>query len=253
MPQSYLIARQTRKDPSKLFPWDAPIPQLPPPEDGTEDVGRVQVENYVVTAMATCPKLGRYTQRLARAHTNKSKGSKFSSTRYKILDPRATTLVFYSGNKVIAGTKSASLSLLAHHSFNKLISGIVGVRSTRDHSFKIQNIVSSCHYGYKVDIEAVARAYPDQFSYDPKLFPGARGRLENLTTSVLLFSSGNGVITGAKAEREIIETFTTINAMIRPYFLERSYPTCPKTTKYNSVNKYIDKYGSLKTKASKTR
>lgn len=233
MPQSYLIARQARKDPSKLFPWDAPIPQLPAPIGVKHDVARVQVENYVVTAMGTSPKLSAFTAKLARTHSGKNKGSKFSSTRYKIRKPRATTLVFYSGNKVIAGTKSASLSLLAHHSFNALISRIIGIRSTRDHSFKIQNIVSSCHYGFAVDVQAVADRYPNEFSYDPKLFPGARGRLEDLPTSVLLFSSGNGVITGAKNELEVVTTFNKINSMIQPFLGERTYPKKEKTTKYN--------------------
>lgn len=241
MPQSYLIARQARKDPTGLYPWDMPIPQLPTPCKGDDiDVARVQVENYVVTAKGTAPELSEFTSKLARTHSSKNKGSKFSSTRYKIRKPRATTLVFYSGNKVIAGTKSASLSLLAHHSFNALISRIIGIRSTRDHSFRIQNIVSSCHYGYEVDVQAVADKYPNEFSYDPKLFPGARGRLNDLPTSVLLFSSGNGVITGAKTELEAVTTFNRVNAMIKPFFGKRSYPKKTKTTKYNIDKNMLD-------------
>ena len=65
-------------------------------------------------------------------------------------------------------------------------------------------MVASCHYGYNIDIPKLSEKKADVFSYDPKLFPGARGKIPGHKTSILLFSSGNGVITGAKIEDEIV-------------------------------------------------
>lgn len=109
-------------------------------------------------------------QSIARARARDSKTNKaprrckFSSRRYKIRNPRATTLKFDSGNQVIAGPKSSSLSLLAFHSFNKLLANLAGVRSTGAHSFRIQNMVSSCHFGYTIDLKKLAEEHSSEFS-----------------------------------------------------------------------------------------
>ena len=78
------------------------------------------------------------------SHNPTPNKKKFSSVRYKSRRPRATTLLFTSGNQVVAGTKSQSQALLAHHSFTRIVSSVLG-ESTRTERFCIQNIVASCH------------------------------------------------------------------------------------------------------------
>jgi len=58
--------------------------------------------------------------------------------------------------------------------------------------------------GYGIDISLLSKKRGDLFSWDPNLFPGARAKLVDHGTSVLLFTSGNGVITGAKCEEDIV-------------------------------------------------
>tara|TARA_B100001057_G_scaffold413550_1_gene430158 strand:+ start:455 stop:604 length:150 start_codon:yes stop_codon:yes gene_type:complete len=48
--------------------------------------------------------------------------------------------------------------------------------------------------GYGIDISLLSKKRGDLFSWDPNLFPGARAKLVDHGTSVLLFTSGNGVM-----------------------------------------------------------
>ena len=92
--------------------------------------------------------------------------------------------------------------------------------------------MASCHYGYNLDLEALSENCASNFSWDPKLFPGARGKIEGHPTSMLLFTSGNGVITGAKNEEDIVKAFNTTYHMIKPYFKEKSEPHADKGSRY---------------------
>ncbi len=94
-------------------------------------------------------------------------------------------------------------------------------------------MVASCHYGYDIDIAELSSQKANIFSWDPKLFPGARGKLDGHKTSILLFTSGNGVITGAKTEEEIVKAFDAAYHTIKPFFLKKSNPHSDKGARYS--------------------
>tara|TARA_B100001094_G_C18187728_1_gene804980 strand:- start:3707 stop:4048 length:342 start_codon:yes stop_codon:yes gene_type:complete len=109
MPVSYLIKRAFELG-QPVAPWDSNIPVLPPLLDGEEDRRLLKVENIVTTSSSRSKALKRLTSK----HTPSSKGkcgkkrkddNKFSSLRFKSREPWATTLLFSSGNQVVAGTK----------------------------------------------------------------------------------------------------------------------------------------------------
>lgn len=230
MPSSYLISMAT---PEQLAPWDRAIPVLKPLPQDKEDRRKVHIENLVTTSRSTKKELKRLAKTPLRRDGDHKKGSKFCSRRLKSRNPHATTLIFPSGNQVIAGTNSQSEALLAHVSFSLIIASMIDTMSEAG-DFKIQNIVASCHVGFVVDIKRLSENLAHIFSWDPKLFPGARAKATEFGTSVLLFSSGNGVITGAKCERQIIQTFEWVYGIVEPYFGEISIPKKPKGTRYDS-------------------
>lgn len=198
--------------------------------DDVEDRRHLKIENFVTTSSSSCSKLRDLNKKHALSYSNgKSKkkvGSKFSSVRFKSRRPSATTLVFGSGNQVHAGTKSYSQALLAHYTFITIISDLLGTKSTQAERFRIQNIVASCHYGYEIDLEKLSKERAEEFSWDPKLFPGARGKVQGLKTVTLLFSSGNGVITGAKTEEEIVRAFHRTYHIVKVCFYPKSSQFC---------------------------
>ena len=230
MPSSYLIRRAS---PDQLAPWDRAIPVLRPLPKGSIDRRKVHIENLVTTSRSSNKHLKRLAKTPQRREGESKKGSKFCSRRLKSRRPHATTLIFPSGNQVIAGTNSQSEALLAHISFSLIISSMIKTMSEAG-QFTIQNIVASCHVGYEIDIPSLSQSLAGTFSWDPKLFPGARAKATDFGTSVLLFSSGNGVITGAKCERQIIQTFEWVYELIKPFFGKESEPKKPKGTRYDS-------------------
>ncbi|MBS3816881.1 MAG: TATA-box-binding protein [Candidatus Thermoplasmatota archaeon] len=66
---------------------------------------------------------------------------------------------------------------------------------------KIENIVASSSIGGELDLWEVHEALDDS-EYDPDSFPGLIFKLEEPKTSLLLFSSGKVVCTGAVAVEE---------------------------------------------------
>ena len=68
---------------------------------------------------------------------------------------------------------------------------------------KIENVVASASLEHRVDITAVAKAFPTT-KYRPKVFAGLLFRLKRPKTAILIFSSGKMVCTGARSEREAV-------------------------------------------------
>lgn len=67
---------------------------------------------------------------------------------------------------------------------------------------KIQNIVATVDLGRRVDLEGLVAEF--DLDFEPEQFPGAIMRLrESCVATVLIFSSGKAVITGAKTYDEI--------------------------------------------------
>ena len=50
-----------------------------------------------------------------------------------------------------------------------------------------------------------------------------------------MFTSGNGVITGAKTEDEIVKAFDATYHLIKPWFREKSNPHCDKGKRYKNA------------------
>ena len=67
---------------------------------------------------------------------------------------------------------------------------------------KIENVVASASLEHRIDIKAVAKAFPTT-KYQPKVFPGLVFRLKRPKTATLIFSWGKMVCTGARKEEDV--------------------------------------------------
>ena len=237
MPSTYLINKAARENPERLAHFDRHIPTLTPLARGREDRRKLQVENVVSTSSSREPLLAALAkhQRCGKKKQSTRKVSKFLALRLKCVSPRATTLCFSTGNQVIAGPKSPSSALLAHLMFNLMIARIIRKRTSGACKFRIQNIVASAHFGHALDIARLSKTFPAEFSYDPRLFPGSRGRINGCKTSFLLFKSGNAVITGARTEQHTVDGFNTIFNRVGEFLGNKTDPHADKGARFDAA------------------
>ena len=117
MTTSYLI-NQAYKKGQQIAPWDQTIPLLPPLKNGEEDRRLLKIENIVTTSSSKSLALKKLTKKHTcssskkKINNKKKDDNKFSSLRFKSRDPWATTLLFSSGNQVVAGTKVGVVVLI---------------------------------------------------------------------------------------------------------------------------------------------
>ncbi len=74
---------------------------------------------------------------------------------------------------------------------------------------KIENVVASASLEHRIDIKAVAKAFPTT-KYQPKVFPGLVFRLKRPKTATLIFNSGKMICTGARSEREALRALRNV-------------------------------------------
>ncbi len=66
----------------------------------------------------------------------------------------------------------------------------------------IVNVVATVKLGRDINLRRILEKIP-QAEYDPRRFPGLVYRLDKPKTAILIFGSGNMVITGAKTEASV--------------------------------------------------
>ena len=117
--------------------------------------------------------------------------------------PKTATLIFSSGSLVCTGAKSGRESRRAIMKIVKELkkAGII-ILSKPD--FKVVNIVASASLGGKVDLEKTVVTLRKTM-YEPEQFPGLIYRMDEPKVVILIFASGNLVVTGAKKDQDVYD------------------------------------------------
>jgi transcription initiation factor TFIID TATA-box-binding protein len=125
----------------------------------------------------------------------------FPGLVYRLKKPRTATLIFSSGKMVCTGAKSERQSKKA---VMKVVEDLkkIGIIITGKPDIQIQNIVASAGLGGTIDLEKTTYSL-EKTMYEPEQFPGLIYRMNDPKVVILLFTSGNLVITGAKKEEEV--------------------------------------------------
>jgi transcription initiation factor TFIID TATA-box-binding protein len=125
----------------------------------------------------------------------------FPGLVYRLKKPKTATLIFSSGKMVCTGAKSERQSKKA---VMKVLEDLKksGIVITGKPDIKIQNIVASAGLGGTIDLEKTTYSL-EKTMYEPEQFPGLIYRMNDPKVVILLFTSGNLVITGAKKEEEV--------------------------------------------------
>ena len=127
----------------------------------------------------------------------------FPGLVFRLKRPKTATLIFSSGKMVCTGARSGNESRRA---IMKVVRELKkgGLIILGKPSFKVVNIVASASLGGKVDLEQVVVRIR-QTMYEPEQFPGLIYRMDKPKVVILVFASGNLVITGAKEEQDVYD------------------------------------------------
>lgn len=131
----------------------------------------------------------------------------FPGVAYRATEPKASFLIFASGNANCVG---ASTIEDANGAIEKLTEELQGLGYDVDEpEVEVQNMVASIDFQRNFDLEEIAVNFRHA-EYNPEVFPGLVFRIEGTSVSVLLFVQGEGVCVGAKCEDEIEEAIDKV-------------------------------------------
>jgi len=132
----------------------------------------------------------------------------FPGLVYRLKKPKTATLIFRSGKMVCTGAKSERQSKKA---VMKVLEELKksGIVNNGRPEIQIQNIVASAGLGGTIDLEKTTYSL-EKTMYEPEQFPGLIYRMNDPKVVILLFTSGNLVITGAKKEEEVYRAVTVL-------------------------------------------
>jgi transcription initiation factor TFIID TATA-box-binding protein len=127
----------------------------------------------------------------------------FPGLVFRLRRPKTATLIFSSGKMVCTGARSGKESRTAIMKVVKeLKKGGIIILGKPD--FKVVNIVASASLGGNVDLEKTVVTLRHAM-YEPEQFPGLIYRMDEPKVVILIFASGNLVITGAKKEKDVYD------------------------------------------------
>jgi len=127
----------------------------------------------------------------------------FPGLVFRLKRPKTATLIFSSGKMVCTGARSGKESRTAIMKVVKELKK-AGIIILSKPSFKVVNIVASASLGGNVDLEKTVVTLRKTM-YEPEQFPGLIYRMDEPRVVILIFASGNLVVTGAKVEQDVFD------------------------------------------------
>jgi len=180
---------------TKLLPYTKPI---------------INIVNVVATA-STNQKLDLYKIQKKFPHVEYNP-EQFPGAVFRIKIPKASILIFRTGNMVCTGTKSEDMAKkavkLAVQQLRKK-----GIKIKKAPVVAVQNIVASINLGGRIHLEQAARTLPRSM-YEPEQFPGLIHRMIHPKVVLLIFFTGKCVCAGAKSENDVFHSVNNLHSML---------------------------------------
>ncbi|BFU23772.1 transcription initiation factor TFIID, putative [Entamoeba histolytica HM-3:IMSS] len=126
---------------------------------------------------------------------------RFAGAIMRISSPKSTALIFQTGKIVCTGTRSIEESKIASKKYAKIIKKIG--YPIHYSNFNVQNIVGSCDVKFQIALRTLVDSYLAFCQYEPEVFPGLVYRMASPKVTLLVFSTGKVVLTGAKDEESL--------------------------------------------------
>ncbi|MCH7567981.1 MAG: TATA-box-binding protein [Nanoarchaeota archaeon] len=172
----------------------------------------LKVQNIVATASLGKPVS---LTKLARMHSGNTEYNpeQFPGLVLRVKKPKSAVLVFSSGNLVCTGTKSVRQ---VREVISQVITQLakIGVKITEKPKITVQNIVASGSINVDLNLNLLALEL-ENTEYEPEQFPGLVYKLDNPTTTFLLFSNGKLVCTGTKNRQQLEDAMYQLNKNVK--------------------------------------
>ncbi|XP_052754751.1 uncharacterized protein LOC113510519 [Galleria mellonella] len=199
--------------PQTVNPHNA-MTALTPMSSGTKQAeNSIKLQNCVSTVSLGCEL--ELLDIYCRTRFSEYNPARFRGVVMKILEPRATALVFRSGKIVCTGARNEHDSYIAARKFARIIQKLGFPAKFLD--FKIQNFIATADLRFPIRLEALQQAHGQFTSYEPELFPGLVYRMVRPRVVLLIFVNGKIVFTGGKTRNEIHEALDIIYPILRSY------------------------------------
>jgi len=172
----------------------------------------LKVQNIVATASLGKPVS---LTKLAKQHASNTEYNpeQFPGLVLRIKKPKSAVLVFSSGNLVCTGTKSTTQVREVITQVIKQLAKI-GVKINTKPKITVQNIVASGSIEIDLNLNILALEL-ENTEYEPEQFPGLVYKLDEPTTTFLLFSNGKLVCTGTKSRQQLEDAMRQLNKNIK--------------------------------------
>lgn len=178
---------------------------------GSKNKTDLKVQNIVATSSLGKPVS---LTKLARMHSNTEYNpEQFPGLVLRVKKPKSAVLVFSSGNLVCTGTKSTSQVKEVIGQVIKQLAKI-GVKITDKPKVTVQNIVASGNIHVDLNLNILALEL-ENTEYEPEQFPGLVYKLDDPTTTFLLFSNGKLVCTGTKNRKQLNDAMDQLQKNIK--------------------------------------
>ncbi|KAL0211088.1 hypothetical protein P9112_009386 [Eukaryota sp. TZLM1-RC] len=206
-------------NPASAFSHLTPlIPDALPNKDGQDPIPvtnetDVKIYNVVATVNLKCQlDLKHIATYVRNAEYNPRR---FAAAIVRILEPKATALVFRTGKMVVTGAANEDDCLRAARRFCRILQKVkCPVRFT---DFKVENIVGVTNVGFSIDLEALHVRHSKFAQYEPELFPGLIYRIHEPKVCLLIFVTGRVVCTGAKSREAIYSGLGKIRPVLNDF------------------------------------
>ncbi|CAB3223590.1 unnamed protein product [Arctia plantaginis] len=199
--------------PHTLNPHSSMTALTPMVSGSNQAKNSIKVQNCVSTVHLGCEL--KLLDIYCRTRFSEYNPARFHGVVMKIIDPRATALVFRSGKVLCTGLRNEHDSYLAARKFARIIQKLGYPAKFLD--FKIQNFIATADLRFPIRLEALQQAHGQFASYEPELFPGLVYRMVRPRVVLLIFVNGKIVFTGGKTRGEIHEALDIIYPILRSY------------------------------------
>jgi len=179
----------------------------------SEPVGRPTIHNVLSTVKVECKlDLKKICTRCRNAEYNPRR---FNAVIMRILDPKATAIIWESGTLCINGTSSEALNHKAARKFCKILQEL-GF-SAKFRNYKLCNVLGKIDLRVPINLEELSLKHKDIASYEPELFPGIIMRLTDPKVTVFVFVSGNLVFTGARNAEQVYQAYRNVFSRVMAF------------------------------------
>jgi transcription initiation factor TFIID TATA-box-binding protein len=128
--------------------------------------------------------------------------NKFPGICLRLKKPKCAILLFSNGKMVITGLKfSKDAPIVISRVIDRL--NAIGIEITDEPNWRLVNLVLSLNFKQTIPLDDAALLLTHSI-YEPEVFPGLIFRIQEPKCVFLIFSSGKVVLTGLKAEDQII-------------------------------------------------